>query len=257
MSDNYEFQLASGELFWLAKAFQIRSLRLSQNPFAKFAPYQTKEVLSRAQESLKLRGYIQPLDGQKWQVDHLPAAIIRWLGTTERRIEAQVITRDGGARKANLFIETDMNMIALDEGDSYRFILFPDRPGLISALLDWMDIPATPKVDSGSYALPQPEAVIPAAWRDKKIVESVLKRAGHSSSQVKAALKWMGSLQWVATLSRLRFKDNSPMAEARCAICADRQTVWFGGRDSDPSALLSLSAISRKDLIVQLGDLSN
>lgn len=256
MGESFELQLNAGELFWLAKALQINSLRLPHDPLTKIAPHETKEVLTRAQESLKLRGYIQSTGGQNWQVDRLPAAIIRWLDTAESRVEAQVIRRNGVTQKANLFSQADMYMITTEEGTSIHFKLIPDRSGLVDTLLAWIGKPALPdaRQKSGlpSYKVPQPENVIPAAWHDKNIAEVILKRFGSDVKEIASILKWIDTLQWVAMLSPRKFQMDAPAAEEKCAVCANGQTVWFGSGIANSLDKIPMLPTLEKELITKL-----
>jgi hypothetical protein len=112
--------------------------------------------------------------------------------------------------------------------------------------MDWI-IPSlgNSKVGSSRYLLPQPEEMIRAAWRDQKLAAEILKREESDAKTRNAVLKWLESLGWMATLSRVDLTPEVPREAVRLVLCGDGNRAWSGGGALPHPGEVSLSPMSR------------
>lgn len=241
----FHFQLSPAELHWLAGAFGQTRLPLPDDPLRALPPVQREAQLMQALASLQTRGLIRRAPGLGWQVDRLPAALVRWMGAAEWMLAAEIHTREGISRRAGIFNEQTAGMSVTLEGSAYRFVLYRDFDALIAGLLAWLGASfADPAPAAPTYTLHQPLTILRAAWQDAALAAKMLKRTGLSPKETKAALAWLESLQWAAALTRLHLEAQRPQAEAEAILCADGQRVWAGLGAGDESGALSLKPIS-------------
>jgi len=249
MSENYEFQLTPEELFWLAKAFQINSLRLPQNPLAKFGAHETKEILNRAQESLNRRSLIQPSDGGAWQVDRLPAAIVRWLGSEVNMLTLEAHTPNGVSRYARVFSEHEVDMFVKLDRDGYHFVFLQDREATSTYLLDWFDASFLhTKIATEKYMILQPVTIMRSAWNDPALATKMLTVTGQKPKDIKSILAWMKTLEWVLTFNRVDLEEEKARIKSQTIFCGNKQKAWSGDLDQSSDDAVMLSPINLESI---------
>jgi hypothetical protein len=251
---NYSLQLSHDELYWLARAFNIHTLPLpGEFAGSLFSPEVQKE-LNQGQVSLVARNLIRRVNRQGWQVDPLPAALVRWLGASKWKFFAQVLRLDGETGQLHAFVEHEAGLsVAMDERN-YSVVLYPNSTALQSGLQSWIDasLPDTskipnesPKPELASFLLPQPETLIPVAWRDKKLAGEILARVFPDARLKKATIKWLESLEWISTLTRVNLETENEKVESRIVICGRGVELWSGGGALPHPEILPLSPISQ------------
>jgi hypothetical protein len=261
MNTNYTFQLSHDELFWLAQAFKIISLPLPGVALSNHSSQQIKQFVSHGETSLRTRSLIRQSSDRKWQVDHLPAAIVRWMGTSKWKIIVKVFRKDRKISQLHAFVE-EAGLSVAESGKDYLCVLYPDVAALQTGIWEWiesaLDSPSELKntfiPDSIIYQLPQPETLIPFAWRNNKLAEGILKRYLPDVKHNKLTAKWLDSLEWAATLTRVNLETKSAKAEKQSILCGAGQGVWTGGGSLPQPDLVSLTPISWRDVRSRMGD---
>ena len=90
---SFHFYLSPAELHWLAGAFGLTRLPLADDRSRDLPASKLEIELQAALASLQTRGLIINSGGVRWQVDHVPAALIRWLGDARRMIIVEISTK--------------------------------------------------------------------------------------------------------------------------------------------------------------------
>lgn len=277
MSNSYSFQLSSAEFYWLTRIFGLNRLPLLDST-QRISSLPGSAVLSEAQSSLQARGFIRKDGDLNWQVDRLPAAIIRWLDEAEWMLSVQHCTRDGSQRRANLFIKEEAGLSMTAEAGGYRLTIYPDRAALIENMLDWLANPFPKKIRAlPTYSMPQPEEVIPIVWEDSIRATKAFALVQLTSQQLKNTLAWIETLQWFASIAHVQLSNDiahfarrgvvnkadkiskpntySLRRTAQIIVCADKKNIWGASGATNNIELFSLSSVNRKDLITQIQNL--
>lgn len=241
----YHFQLSPAELQWLAGAFGLTHIPLPK--------YRARALLhsdiEKAIASLQSRGLIRHAQGVNWQVDRLPAAIVAWLGNADWMLAIELQLRSGELRYMNVFRTNDQGMTISMENDVFCFTLCPSADLLITECLTWMGVFSKPSLSAvPTYELPQPETLIRTGWRDKPITAKILQNTGFNLEKVNATLEWLDTLQWVASMTRVKLEAAQARAESQTVFCGDRKKVWAGSGEVNTPNVLSMTQVSSQGI---------
>jgi len=228
MPANYEIQFTVAELFWLIKAFKINRLPLPEFDNAGYPIPEAGKKYTQAQISLEARTMIRK-SGAGWEVDHLPAALVHWLANAKNMVKMTYLKRAGDSSRLSIFLEKDGALSVETKDESMDFVIYQNIDDLESNLIERLNASfADIKPSTSKYEIPQPEAIIRAAWNDKKMTEDILKKIGRDEKKSRSTIKWLDSLLWIAILSQVNLESQSARIESQTFLCGDDQKVWAG-----------------------------
>lgn len=247
MVANYLFQLSPLELNWLAGAFGITRLPLIDDPLRHIANSQLAEEAKVGLASLQSRGLIQRASGG-YQVDRLPAAIVKWLGSSAGMLILDVHTRHGISRHAQVFTEEDASMsVSLEEGN-YQFLFLPGHRAVSEYVFNQAGASfADQKGASAQYALSQPVTILRTVWTDPSLAGKMLKVIGLKPKETKPLLAWAESLEWIVTLNHVQLVGEKAGEERNVTLCGNKQQCWAGCVDGAVDKAVVLSSINMQE----------
>lgn len=226
-SSAYRFTLSPAELHWLCGSFGYMQLPLPADTFAKLTFNEKEAELRSAQDLLQRRGLIQRVPGQGWQVDRVPAAAVRMLGSGANRFNFEMIKRSGATRHAQIVADTDIYMRVTLEDDSYHFLFSADKAPLVDELLNWLGASTPhPQPAFTAYTLPQPMTFLPIAWTDPALATKILKTHGQKTKEIKTALAWAETLDWVAQIQQGSFEVLPRFLRAETTTICGQEKTW-------------------------------
>lgn len=226
----FDFYLSPAEVHWLAGAFGVAWLPLPDDPLRDRPRFQVEAGLQEAFSSLQVRGLLRLIPGIGWQLDRLPAALVRWVGEAEWMLCLEVQPREKPSRRRNIFPAGEEALVVFLENGVFHFALYPDSEQLIAETLVWLDGPwaETSLPEKHVFVLPEPETVIRAAWRDRSTATSILRAAKMSPEKSEAVLGWLDSLQWLVSCACVQLAGEKIEVERRSFWCGDGRWIWVG-----------------------------
>lgn len=244
MVANYLFQLSPLELNYLAGAFGIIRLPLIDDPLRHIPNSQLAEEVKAGLASLQSRGLIQRASGG-YQVDRLPAAIVKWLGSSAGMLLLDIHTRHGISRHAQVFTEEDVSMfVSLEEGN-YQFLFLPDHRTVSEYVFNQASASfADPKGASAQYTLSQAITILPTVWTDPSLAAKMLKVIGLKPKEIKPLLVWAESLEWILALKNVQLLEGEIGIKRSVILCGNKQKCWAGHVDEEANKAIILHPIS-------------
>jgi len=228
----YTLDLARGELYWLAGSFGVTNLPVPDDAWHGLSMEAYEADVQKGNASLLARGLIRPSPGFGWQVDRLPSAIIQWLSNANSLLRLECIPKIGETRIAHYFTSGDQGLSVEIDTDVAHFTLYKSRAVLTEAILSWLALPTTAKNVEAAYQLPQPEAFLPAAWKNPKLSEKML-RAADILDKGKVITTWINSLEYVVILNKVQVDGRIYNVIDRFSICGDKKLIWGGGLEKE------------------------
>jgi hypothetical protein len=246
---SFHFELSPAELHWLSGAFGFMHLPLTSDSISRLSLEPRKDAIRSAQDSLQHRNLIHRVPGQGWQVDRLPAAIVRWLGSATTTLLLDYYSHSQVPHQAQIFTESERIMHITVEEDKYCFLFLPDRQALIHYLLDQFGAslqnhePAATK-----FTLPQPVTVFRSAWTDSALAAKMLKVIQFETKEIKSLLTWAGSLEWVVTLKQAQIEAKAAGKKRQAVLCGNEKGYWAGELDGDVDSPVTLSPVNMEKI---------
>jgi hypothetical protein len=240
----FHFDLSLAELRWLAGAFSISHLPLPDDAIGGRTLSQLEAEQRNGHTSLLTRGLVHASPSFGWQVDRLPTAIIQWLASAQSLLRLEHIPKNGAPRRINIFTMDEQGMSVEMNADAAHFTLYETRAMLIESALGWLALSSVTKKSAKTYQLPQPQSFLPAAWKNPKLAEKMLKTAGIAAK--KDVITWVNSLEYVASLSRVELSENKILDQF--VICGDKKSVWGGSGEK-----ISFAPMTMKELPATMG----
>jgi hypothetical protein len=252
----FRFQLSPAELHWLAGAFGLTRLYLPDDPMRGLAPAQVQPRLNAGLTSLQARGLIRRLAPATWDVDRVPAGIIRWMGGAETIGLIDIHLRTGGSYATCVFTQGDAALAGSLRDKNYEFTIYPGRAPCFADLLGaagavFSDVAPDPQC----WDVPQPGIVVRTTWKDAALAERMLRVAGLKPRQIKPLLAWMQTLQWLAVVNELDIHAERNLLRLRTVAGGDRHNVWNTNGALENDEMLSLVYTPRKQVTAMLHNL--
>jgi hypothetical protein len=244
MTANYLFQLSPLELHWLADAFGVARLPLSDDPLRHVPDSRRKTEVQNGLTSLESRRLISRASSG-YQVDQLPAGIIQWLGSATGMLILDVYTCNGISRHAQVFTQEDTSMsVSLEEGN-YQFLFLPTGRAVSDYLLKQVGASfADPKAAAPKYALSQPVTILRAAWKDPSLAGRMLKVIGIKPKEAQSLLAWAASLEWILALDHIQIRGKDDQGGRKAVLCGTSQTSWLADMDGQPDEIAGFSPVN-------------
>lgn len=249
----YSLELSSAELRWLAGTLGLIHLPFSDDNLRNLSC--TDAGLSDAQASLQRRGLIHRAAGLGWEVDRLPTAIIRWLGTADKMLSMETYLHDGNSRRVYSLVDGKIGMSVTPDSDVYRFVLYQSIDALLMGLMNSIGAPrADTQPDSRCFDIPQPMIIIPTAWRDSNLAKQILQRSGVERKKTDILSSWLVSLRWAAALTSVQLGTISPESKLQNIVCSGPKGLWLC-KVSKASELCSFTCMTYEDVRLVLRNL--
>ena len=245
MAANYVFQLSRSELHWLASSFGVTNLPIPDEAWHERSFQEYEADLEEGNALLLTRGLIRPSPGFGWQVDRLPSAIIKWLSSANSLLRVEYISKIGETRIAHYFISGEQGLSVEIDPDAAHFTLNESREVLTEAIFNWLALPTTAKNAETAYQIPQPEAFLPAAWKNPKLSEKML-RAADLLVKGKDITTWINSLEYVVILNKVQVDGRKYKITDQFSICGDKKLIWGGGAENEK---VTFTPVLNKELI--------
>ena len=227
LDDIFSFELSVAELHWLAGAFAMTRLPLPEDPSRFLTAEEWKLQLAQAPATLQEHGFLTGSAQTGWQVDRLPGAIVRWLGSARTMLRLDVYASDGSTRCANIFSEGNACMQLILTGNAYKIVLFPDRIPMINHFLERLGISQIESPNMVTkYQCPQPLIIMATAWKDLPLATKMLMRTGLRPEDIQSTLAWAGTLDWIASLSPIQLNENIG-TENQTILCGSGHDIWL------------------------------
>jgi len=244
MAANYLFQLSPLELHWLAGALGVARLPLSDDPLRHIPNSRLETQLQNGLTSLQSRGLISQASGT-YQVDRLPAAIVKWLGSAASVLIVDVHMRNGISRHAQVFTEQDTSMSVSLEDGNYQFLFLPTGRAVSDYVLNQAGASfADLKTAAAKYALSQPVTVLRAAWKDASLAARMLKVVGIQSKEAQSLLAWAASLEWMVALDHVQINGKDAAGAGKAVLCGTSQKSWLARMDGQPDETAIFSPVN-------------
>jgi len=255
MDTGYLLKLSPLELHSLAGSFGIIRLPLLDDPLRHTPNSQLADDLKNGMDSLESRGLVSRVSSG-WQVDRLPAAIVKWLGLASNMLVVDLQLRAGLSRRAQVFTQNDVCMqVSLEDG-TYQFLFLPGCTVLSDHLLDWFGASFVDlKPGSVNYALSQPITILRAAWTNPALAGKMLKVTRLKSKEIKPLLTWAESLEWIVALNHIQLEGEEAGSKDQAILCGTRHGCWSGrvyGNTDDAVTLSPVTLDEIRDLIDHL-----
>jgi hypothetical protein len=253
-NSTYTLDLGRGELYWLAGSFGVTNLPVPDDAWRGHSMETYEADIQKGNASLLTRGLIRPSPGFGWQVDRLPSAIIQWLSSANSLLRVEYIPKNETTRIAHFFTSGEQGLSVEIDSDAAHFTLYETRPVLIEAILNLLALPTTAKKAEAAYQLPQPEAFLPAAWKNPKLSEKMLK-AADILVKGKDITTWITSLEYVVILNKVQVDGRKYNIIDRFSICGDKKFIWGGEVENEkvtftPVLIKKITATIDKMLVV-------
>jgi hypothetical protein len=223
----YTLDLARGELYWLAGSFGVTNLPIPDDAWHGLSMEAYEADVQKGNASLLARGLIRPSPGFGWQVDRLPSAIIQWLSSANSLLRVEFIPKNEPTRIAHFFTSGEQGLSVEIDTDAAHFTLYGSCAVLAEAILSWLALPTTAKNAEGTYQLPQPEAFLPAAWKNPKLSEKML-RAADILVKGKDITTWINSLEYIVILNKVQMDGHRYQITDQFSVCGDKKLIWGG-----------------------------
>jgi hypothetical protein len=240
----YKLDLARGELYWLAGSFGVTNLPIPDDAWRGLSAQDYEVDVQKGNASLLTRGLIRPSPGFGWQVDRLPSAIIQWLSSANSLLRKEYIPKIGETRIAHFFTSGEQGLSVEIDTDVAHFTLYETRAVLIEAIFNLLALPTTAKNTETAYQLPQPEAFLPAAWKNPELSEKMLRAAG-TFDKVEDVTTWVKSLEYVIVVSKVQVDGRGNKTTGQFSICGDKKLVWGGEVENEK---VSFALVPSKEL---------
>ena len=244
-NSTYTLDLTRGELYWLAGSFGAINLPVPDDAWRERSLQTYEADVQKGNASLLTRGLIRPSPGFGWQVDRLPSAIIQWLSSANLLLRVEYIPKNETTRIAHFFTSGEQGLLVEIDTDAAHFTLYETRAVMIEAILNWLALPTTAKNAETAYQLPQPEAFLPAAWKNPKLSEKML-RAADILVKGKVITTWINSLEYVVILNKVQVDGRKYKITDQFSICGDKKLIWGGGAENEK---VTFTPVLNKELI--------
>lgn len=248
MDTSYVFRLSPIELRWLAGAFGLSRLTLPEDPLLHTPNSQLEAKLKEAPSSLQARGLIlRTKQDASWQVDRLPAAIVRWIGESHSFLAVESQSIGSTSRRMNVYFAGEQAMGISLVGESYGIVLYPNHELLITDLFTWIGVPSqTPKLPKDLYLIPQPFIFIRIAWTDPVTIVKIIKAAGINTQTGREVQEWANTLEWIAKFGMVCPETPDTKIKNDLFVCGNEKWIWAGSGLRDTSESITMAPVSEK-----------
>ncbi len=239
----FHFELSPLELHWLAGALRLPRLPLTDDPL-RHIPYSQLEVeLKSGFTSLQTRGLINQTS-KGCQVDRLPAAVIKLLGSAKDMLILDVYNCHGISRHAQVFTQEDTSMsVSLEEGN-YQILFLPTGRAVSDYLLTQVGASfADPEAAAPQYALSQPVTILRAAWKDPSLAGRMLKVIGIKPKEAQSLLAWAASLEWIVALDHIQIRGKVAVGGRKAVLCGTGQKSWLADMAGQPDETAAFNCV--------------
>jgi hypothetical protein len=249
MDTSYSLHLSPFEMRWLSSTLGLTRLPLPEDPLLRTSNSQLEAKLREAPTSLQARGLIlRTKQDANWQVDRLPAAIVRWIGEAHSFLAVESQSVNSKSRRMNVYFAGEQAMRISLEGDSYNIVLYPNHELLINDLLTWVGSPSqTTKLPKESYLIPQPFIFIQTAWADQVTTAKIIRFAGINQKVGHDIQEWANTLQWVAKFWMVGPENPDTKIINELHMCENERWIWIGSGLRDSSEPIKMAPASEID----------
>jgi hypothetical protein len=252
MDPNFLLQLSPLELRWLAASFGILHLPVLDDPLRHVPNSQLTDEFKNSMNSLETRGLVSRASSG-WQVDRLPAAILKWLGSAAVMLVVDLHLRAGLSRRIQVFTQDDVCMLVSLEDGKYHFLFLPGRMASSDHLLDQFGASsADPEPAPANYTISQPVTILRTAWTNPALAGQMLKVSRFEPGMIESLLAWAASLEWIIALNRIQLEGEEAGSKDQAIVCGSSHGRWSGrvsGNADDAVTLSSIALNEIRDLI--------
>lgn len=222
----FTLHLTAAELMCAAMALGLAEVPLPGNPQLHQLPADAPALIRQGYDSLRQRGFIQPISAGQWQVDSLIAILTYWIASPDLTLQIDIWSRQEQQRQAALYFWQEQALWLAPAENGYQLTLFRADGDWRLHCLDWLRCGVGQTGSDFTLQLPRLnlEKFLPLVWQGSEIVSPALARAGLSPEDAVHTTAVLQSVQQVITLT---WTPAQPNGAWRQALLLDTETsVW-------------------------------
>lgn len=231
--DAFTLHLSAAELMCAAMALGLAEMPLPGNPQLHQLAADVPALIRQGYDSLRQRGFIQPISAGQWQVDSLIAILTHWIAAPDLTLQIDIWRRQEQRRRAVLYFWQEQALWLLPAEDGYQLTLFRTNGDWWLHCLDWLRCGAGQTAGDFTLQLPRLnlEKFLPLVWQESEIVNPALARAGLSPEDAAHTTAVLQSVQQVITVTWIQAQANKAW---RQALLLDTGNNLWGEVESAP-----------------------
>lgn len=241
-SEKYTLELTDSELYWLASAWGFSRLPLINNEFQNFFQREIDARLDDARASLLNRGLIKPSSGFGWQLESVPAGLVRWIATANQVSVFKISYRTGATLFANFYHQDKHSLSLLKKNDVYEFSLYQQPDEHVKQMIAWMSAEKT-SAHEKNVVLPTQVtgSLIRDMWRDHEITQNYIQNSGWDDS---SNIPWIETTDRFVTLTFYKIQAEKILPIRDISFIGKEYQIWISSGNATPG----FSPINREAL---------
>jgi hypothetical protein len=225
----YSFDLSTDEVFWLSGMFGL--LRFPFIEMRSRAHYDSVSI-QRGQSRLQERGWIRYQTSTGWEIDPLPAALMRWITDAEVCLSLLVRHRNESAKRCDIYCFDKVGLLVTFEPEYFHFqISLRDSDLTIFLIKSIPNLAMAESSELRSYSVTQPEEMVHAAWNSAEALHKAIRHQGYQENEVYLVSEWLKNLTWFAHLTYQKTANRSVVSK-HFFVCGNNKTNWWAQQDS-------------------------
>ncbi|MBE7533658.1 MAG: hypothetical protein HS099_28525 [Ardenticatenaceae bacterium] len=243
--DAFTLHLTAAELMCAAMALGLAEVPLPGNPQFHQLPADAPALITQGYDSLRQRGFLQPISAGQWQVDSLIAILTYWIASPDLTLQIDVWSRQEQQRQAAVYFWQEQPLWLLPTEDGYQLTLFRADGDWRRHCLDWLRCSTDQAVSDFTLQLPRLnlEKFLPLVWQQSEVVTPALARAGLSPEDAAHTIQ---SVQQAITLTWTQAQAKNPWHQA--LLLDTGNSVWGESGLAPEDEVVCLRPLRPEDL---------